>query len=140
MKHPLLALPLVLALCALPFLIACPSLGGKIDDVALFKPAQISWSAVENDLLRGIDDGESEGDLTTAAADDLRSDADDMEDALREKDRDALRLVPWGELEPWADRGIDDKISDGEIGTGVAASLREQLRNFTTIIDKLRGL
>lgn len=139
MKH-LFALPLVLAICALPFLVACPSLGSKVDDVALFKPAQIAWSAVENDLLRGIDDGVSEGDLTTEAADDLRSDADDMEDALRAKDRDALRLVPWGELEPWAERGIDDKVIDGEIGVGVAGSLLEQLRNFTTVIDKLRGL
>tara|TARA_R110000822_G_scaffold120633_3_gene254145 strand:- start:7463 stop:7882 length:420 start_codon:yes stop_codon:yes gene_type:complete len=139
MKH-LLALPLVLVICALPFLVACPSLGPKVDDLALFEPAQVTWSAVENDLLRGIEDGVSEGDLMPAAADNLRASADGMELALREKDRDALRLSPWSELEPWADRGIDDKLADGEIGPGVASSLREQLANFTNIVNKLRGL
>jgi hypothetical protein len=137
MKNLLL---IVVALCACSAFVAQSCLGPKVDDLALFKPAQLTWPAVENDLLRGIEDGVEDGDLTVAGAETLHIHGDSMEAALRDKDRDALRLVPWGTLEPWADRGIVDKEADGEIGSGVAASLREQLANFTTVITKLQGL
>lgn len=131
---------LVVALCACSAFAFQSCLGPKVDSFALFKPVQITWPAVEDDLHRGIDDGVEDGELTVTAADSLRAHGDSMEAALQDKNRDALRLVPWGTLEPWADRGIADKEADGDIGSGVAVSLREQLANFTTIITKLQGL
>ena len=132
---------LIVALCAcFTFFALQACITPKIDSFALFKPAQITWPAIENDLHRGIDDGIEDGDLTANAAALLRGQGINMETALHDKDLDALRLVPWGTLDPWAGRGITDKEADGEIGPGVAKSLREQLTNFTTLINKLQGL
>jgi len=132
--HALLAL----ALCALVLpLSSC--LGTKTDDAALFAPAALAWPAVEADYLRGLADGTEDGDLTEEAAQSLQAQGAAMEQALATKDREALRLVPWLAMRPWAQRGIDDKLGDAEIGPGVAASLVEQLANFTLTINRLQA-
>ncbi len=42
---------------------------------------------------------------------------------------DLIRRL-WGELEGWAQAGIDSRVADGEISEGVAGSKRETLRQF----------
>ncbi len=123
---------------ALVFFSSCAA--ERVEGIALFEPAQLTWPAVENDLHRGLEDAAEDGDLTEAAADSLRSEGAKLERALAEQSREGVRKVAWLSMEPFADRGIDDKLGDGEIGPGVAQSLREQLRNFTATITRLQEI
>lgn len=120
-------------------ILLCACIGPAADDFALFGPAANAWPAVEEDYLRGIDDGVADADLSSDAADVLRLRGDELGDALAEKDRHAVRVVPWTSMEPWAERGIADKVDDGEVGPGVAVSLLEQLRLFGVAIGRLQG-
>lgn len=112
---------------------------GRVKPQVLFPPAQLTWPAVEEDLHRGLADGVTDGDLTIEASDAMRAEGERLERALGDRDLEGVRVVAWGALEPWADRGINDKLDDHEISPGVATSLREQLRNFTDTILRLQG-
>lgn len=114
-------------------------LGPKVDDLALFEPAQLAWSEVKSDLEAGYSDGENAGDLTLEDADTLRGHTVELGTAIREKDRDGLRLVPWPTMYPWALRGIDAQLAEGQIGPGVAESFRVHDGKFDEIMQRLRG-
>ena len=135
MKH----LATWIAICAILAISLQSCLGSKVDDLALFEPAQLAWPEIEKDYFRGLEDGVSEGDIVLVSADAMRAEAPRMRDALMAKSRDQLRLVPWPTMKPWAQRGIDDALADGDVGPGVADSLREQLQNFDVTVIKLRG-
>jgi len=130
----LCATALAIVLSAVPT--SCTA--GRVKPQVLFPPAQLTWPAIEEDLHRGIDDGVDDGDLTTESSDALRAEGTRLGFALTGRDLEGVRTIPWNALEPWAERGIDDKLSDGEIGPGVATSLREQLSNFTETIERLQ--
>lgn len=132
-------LPALVVFLACMTLQSCPSLGKKADDLALFEPAQLAWSEVESDLEAGYSDGENAGDLTLEAATAFRANSDELEIALETKDRDALRLVPWPSMYPWALRGIDAQLAEGQIGPGVAESFRVHDEKFDEIMTRLRG-
>jgi hypothetical protein len=118
---------------------ACPACTAtKARPAALFPPAQLAWPAVAEDLARGIADGVEDEDIQQPAADALTLQSTVLGEALETKNQDKLRTVNWEELRPWASRGIDDKLDDHEIGPGVANSLREQLKNFTSTILQLQ--
>ena len=131
---------LLLALACAAFLpLSSSCIGRKVDDLALFSPAALTWPAVEQDFERGLADGVEDGDLVADSAAILRMEGHALEEALDNRDRDALRGVPWPAMEEWASRGIQDKLSDGEIGEGVAMSLRGQLQDFSTTLNRLRA-
>jgi hypothetical protein len=128
-----------LAFLALALLPGCASRG--VRPRVLFPPAALTWPAVEEDLHRGLADGVEDGELTEEAAQLLRAEGDELEAALDARDLMGVRVVAWEEgLEPWAARGIDDKLADGEVGPGVADSLRGQLEDFTTVVLQLQGI
>lgn len=119
-------------------LVAC--IGPRAKGPALFPPAALAWPAVESDYQRGVADGVADGDLAALAAEDLLHKGEALGAALEVRSVEQLRLVPWATtMSPWATRGIADKLEDGEIGPGVADSLREQLVNFTETINRLQG-
>lgn len=116
-----------------------PNATEVVDDLVIFEPAQLAWSDIRDDLDRGFADGENEGTLDADAAAGLRAARDNLEAAIRDKDRDALRMVPWHTLKPWAERGIDAQLSAEIVGPGVAESFHEHLRNFDLTMQRLRG-
>lgn len=113
--------------------------GPRVKPAAVFPPAALAWPAVDEDVQRGIADAVEDGDLTQDAANALNTQALRIGTALTERDLETIRVAPWSSLEPWAERGIADKVDDGEIGPGVALSLREQLAKFTEAILILKG-
>jgi len=133
-----LVLALALSVFAVATIASCA--GPRSKSVTLFPAAELAWPAVSEDFHRGVADGLEDGDLPQPAADELRSEAEALGRALDARDVDAVRAVPWPIMQPWVDRGIDDKLLDGEIGPGVAASLREQLAKFTSTIDDIQGI
>lgn len=112
----------------------------RVDPIALWGPADMAWPAVERDYERGIQDGVEDHELSAASAGVLLQDGATLGKVIDTKDREALMAVPWDAMSHWANRGIQDKLEDGEVGPGVAASLREQLVNFTETIHRLQGL
>lgn len=129
-----------LALLVFALLPLASCIGAKVDQHTLFPAAHLAWPAVENDLHRGLADAQEDGDLAPSEAGALHEDGERLELALLTRDRAALRTVVWVPLQAFADRGIQDKLADGEIGPGVANSLREQLVNFTAAINRLQEL
>lgn len=129
----------ILALGALLLCTVASCVVPNTRETTLFTPAQMAWPDVEVDYLRGVDDGVSEGDLVMPAADRLRTEATRMRSALKDKNINALRMVPWPTMAPWAQRGIDDALADGELGPTVAESARLHLENFNSVIARLRS-
>lgn len=106
---------------------------------ALFPAATLAWPAVEEDYSRGILDGTQDGDLSRQTADMLKAEGVSLGKALAARDELQVMRSPWtATMAPWALRGIDDQVTDGEIGLGVAESLREQVKNFTDVIERLQ--
>lgn len=126
----------LLAFATLPVLHACFARRGE--PTVLFPPAQIAWESISIEYVRGIEDGEQDGDVSAPLADDLREMGTDLGQSLVAQDRVALRAINWSVMRPFAQRGIDDKLDDGEIGPGVANSLEERLDNFTETIERLQ--
>jgi len=137
MKITAIRIALVLALCVVAALPAC--VADKVDPLALFGSANATWPAVEQDYELGLEDGLADGAITLEMTTKWRAFGDDMEAALAERDRTALLSVPWDLMEPWAGRGIQSELEKQRIGPTVAESLREQLSNFTKVINRLKG-
>lgn len=129
-----------IAVLSLLLFFAPSCLGPRSKTLALFPAAELAWPAVSEDLHRGVEDGVADGDLVEGVAEKLLNEGDELAKALHAKDIEGVRAVPWTSLQPWVTRGIEDKLSDGEIGPGVAVSLREQLSNFTTTISTIQGM
>jgi len=126
---------LVLSFCSS----ACA--GSSAKTASQFPAAELAWPGVEGDFLRGLDDGIADGELATDDAARLRVLGDQLEAALDGHDSAGLRLIPWsGIMRPWADRGIDDKVADLEIGPTVAESLHDRVVHFTATIDSLQRI
>lgn len=139
MKNKALAALLLVAI-VLPMQ-SCWLLSRNVAPPALFGPARMTWPAVADDYTRGIDDGEEDGDLNEQAADILRALGGDLGAALERESVTDVRVIPWAaSMDVWARRGIVDKVEDGEIGQGVAASLSEQLSNFSETITQIKAL
>lgn len=128
----------VLAMAIVLSIVPSSCTANRVKPSALFPPAQLAWPAVQEDFQRGIADGVEKGDLTSESSSALLDEGTQLGTALDKRDLDGVRATPWGTLEPWAERGIADKQVDGDIGPGVAASLREQLSNFTNTITRLQ--
>jgi hypothetical protein len=111
----------------------------RVDAIALFKPAQVAWDSVEEELTRGVQDGLDDAELDNGAANDLLEQGDRLELALDTYSVEGVIAARWHELKPWAIRGIEDMREDGAIGTFVAGSLLERVDNFTGTIDRIEA-
>ncbi len=108
----------------------------KVRDEALVPSAQLLWASVEKDVDRGIADAVEDGDLEDRT--DLDAEVQRISDVL---DAGASRAdmggLSWYLLRPYAERGIQDRIDDGEIHELVAPSLLERVANFTFLVERL---
>lgn len=103
--------------------------------------ARTAYESVINDVERGIADGLADGELNQTQADALNAQAQQLRIALAFNDLDeaapAIVAAAWPVLKPWAERGVADRLEDGEIGPGVAASFTERINNFTEALGKI---
>lgn len=103
-----MAVVLVMTACA----------GTKAREEALMPAMELAWQGILPDVER-VATGEV---LEQAAA---------LTVVLEERDIHGLAAIDVPLLIVWADRGISERLEAGEIGPGVAASLRERLSKFT---------
>jgi hypothetical protein len=132
----------ILALSTLLLVVGCAgSAGNAARERALLPALRSAWPGVEADVQRGVNDGLDDGDLTGSASDALMASADRLEKSLSATIEEAKSVTgkEWPALHPWAARGVMDRVDDGEIGAGVAASLNERIVQFDAAIDALQG-
>jgi len=100
-----------------------------------------AWPGVEADVQRGVNDGLDDGDLKGEAANALVASSDRLEASLSTNldDARAVTTIEWPLIHPYALRGVLDRVDDGDIGAGVAASLNERITQFDAAIDALGG-
>jgi len=134
-------LGMVFAICATLLFIGAATTGcvsPQAKERVLAPAVELAWPGVRDDLQRGISDGLEDGEIDEETAAGLSDQVFDIGVALAEDDFEALGLAPWEALEVWADRGVQDRVDDGEIGPGVAVSRIERIDQFGRGLDRLR--
>lgn len=130
----LLTLALVACLSA-----SCLSSGAR--DEALLPAAALAWgnsdAGVRSDLERGIRDAVEDGDLADSSVlDTLVLQLDEV--LALGGSRVLLRQIPWDVLRPYAARGVQDRVDDGEISQPIAdLSYTERLERFSQAFAEL---
>lgn len=114
---------------ALLLLAACTGITAR---ETLLMPTMLTlWdSAISHDVAIGIDDALANGGLTEAQAAIWREEAVSMAGALASGDRTAAAEIDWLALRELALAGIQARVTDGELGEGVAESFRETVDVF----------
>lgn len=117
-------------------------MSSRARDQGLLPAARLSWGSssmgVRADIERGVNDAVADGELADPA--DLNTMIASLDSALAAGDRTQLVKITWASLEPYGQRGIQDRIDDGEMDPMVALSLRERLTNFGFALSKLQQL
>ncbi len=117
-------------------------LSSRARDEGLLPVARMAWGSsqvgVRADIERGVSDAVEDGELADPAG--LNATIASLDAALAAGDRTQLVTVTWASLEPYGQRGIQDRIDDGEMDPMVALSLRERLKNFGFALAKLQQL
>lgn len=101
-----------------------------------------AWPSVEADVLRGLSDATEDGDMTDGERLDEVSRTAEWDAAVAEGSRTelvVLRAQDWTRFRMFAERGIADRLADGEVGVGVAASLSETVEEFEQALGALAG-
>jgi len=131
---------LALALLAFVIVAGCAGTSGDLaSERALLPPLRNAWPKVEADIVRGVQDAVADDDLAPSAADDLLWSADRLESSLDFLDQArAIAPVEWPRLHPFAKRGVDDRVDDGELDLGPAGSFLERIKQFDAGIAKLQ--
>lgn len=123
----------IVLLSALLVLTSCLGTQQAARDDALMGGFALSWgtdeSGVRSDTIRGIADAVEDGDL--ASADGMLGLVAQMQAVVDTRDRSSLATVPWPTLEPYAERGIQDRIDDGEMVAQTAVFLTRRLERFS---------
>lgn len=117
-RFPVLLL-LVVAGCS-----GCAGLSAR--QKVLLPTLQMAWTPISADISLGISmlPAESQPALYTAQ--------NEFAIALNNGDAQKMNLIPWTPLQEAAISGIEKRTTDGAISPGVAESLKERVRNFTT--------
>lgn len=127
-----------LGLVVLAALAACAGTAAR--EHTLLPAMRLAWPGVQAAVARGITTGlEAQSQtLTAAAAAELTTATREMKAALEtgEAGQVAAASVMWPALEALAFTGIDARVRAGEIGSGVAESLRERVRQFSLALIK----
>lgn len=122
-------------------LLAASCVSNRTREEAGMPAALLAWGnssmGVRADIERGIADAVEDGDASAAL---YTADVDKLDAALNAETYSRLQFaaLPWPEMETLGFRGIDDRVEDGEMTDMVAESLRERMRNFSTLMDRLR--
>ena len=115
------------------FLAACAGITAR--EEGLMRVMAGVWPNVRTVVEAGVEDAVEAGDLDEQGRAALVEEMDAMAMALESGDRHELLSVDWATLSVFAERGIAARR--GEIGPGVAASLRERNVRFNEAFIKV---
>ena len=116
--------------------IALPScLSSKTKEKVMMPAITQAWPAVRADIERGLDVSITD----PSEIDRLNEQIQILDTSFKNNDLDTLQGVKWMELAPYAEKGIQDRIQQGEISEGVAASFRERILRFSHVMGMLQS-
>lgn len=93
------------------------------------------WPAVKADIERGLEVSI----IDTSELDRLTGQIQILDTSFKNNDLDTLQEVEWMDLAPYAEKGIQDRIQQGEISEGVAVSFRERILRFSHVMGMLQS-
>jgi len=117
-------------LAAVATLLIMSCAGIEVREKALTPAMRIAYVSISVDVERGISASLELGVMTVTTAGSLRAESTKLADALAGTNRYAVIAIDWPGLRLMALRGIDDRLSTGELGPNGAESFRERIRNF----------
>lgn len=125
-------------LLALICLLAASCLAPRARQHGLVPAVIMAWEGVRADTMRGIDDAMEDGDITSRMSLDMV--VFQIDEALEQGAPTALiSIIDWSVLHPYAVRGIQDRVDDGEMIQAIAdGPMTERLNNFTQAFSMLR--
>lgn len=113
--------------------------GSRARQNVLLPAMRLAWGSISPDVERGLTEAVAGGTLTQVQATQFLAQRDEFEDKLREDEPERNLQLTWLALRPWAEAGIGERESAGEVGAGVAASLRERVANFDDAVRRYDG-
>lgn len=122
----------------LSLLLFASCFGSRAREHALEPAIRQAWEGVGSDVRRGISDAETDGDVSAPDLATITALERELALAIEAEDERAVADVPFPILVPFAERGIQDRVDDEEISSGVAQSLLERLRQFEEALLALR--
>lgn len=137
-----------LALAALVMAQGCASIFGRAGvesrEHVLMPAIEQSWVGVYADVASGVNDAQSDGDLTVESATELFAKMGEWNAELNSEEPQAativaLRARDWDTFEFYAQRGIAARQAAGEIGPNVAGELQERVNQFGVALASLAG-
>lgn len=111
--------------------------GQKAREGVLLPAMRSSWYGIRQDVLRGVQDATVSGENAPAAH--AERQAEDMTRAIDLGEIDVISAVDWLALKAMASRGIEARLTAGEIGPNVAATYEERLTQFERSLATLKG-
>lgn len=107
---------------------ACSGLSARQE--ALLPAMKLAWQGVSADVGRGVEESATAQRITPEVAAAQRSAVSTMTSALEAGNVVGVASVAWPPLKESAEFGLAQRVSRGEISTGVSGSLTERLKNF----------
>lgn len=118
----------VLLLVAALAMAACSGLSARQE--ALLPAMKLAWQGVSADVGRGVEESATAQRIAPEVAAAQRADVEKMTAALDAGSAIEVAKVAWPPLKESAEFGLAQRVSRGEISTGVSGSLTERLKNF----------
>ena len=114
--------------------------GTRTRENSLVPALRVANDGVELDIERGIADAVDDGELTGTAAEMLNERVDDFMLIIEEGSYVELIAAKsyWAEYRTWAERGIADRVEDGEWSRFVAESATERLDKFGEALAEVK--
>lgn len=122
----------LISILALAALCTFGCLAVKARENALLPAMRTAWVGVRGNIELGIQDAHLDDPSAPLAA------VGALDSALTAGDELRLSVAPWELLEPYGQRGIDSKLTRGDVTEPVATSLRERLRQFGRALSKFK--
>ena len=94
---------------------------------------------MQTDFARGIDDGLLRGSISEEQAARYRAEEKQLQDGLDAGDSSRVQLGDWGDARTAILGGILAREASGQIGSGVAGSLRERVANLDGLVNNIKG-
>lgn len=107
---------------------ACSGLSARQE--ALLPAMKLAWQGVSTDVSNGVNESLTATRITAEVAAAQRADVSKMTAALDAGSAIEVAKVAWPPLKESAEFGLAQRVSRGEISTGVSGSLTERLKNF----------
>lgn len=118
--------------------------GDRTRQEALLPAMQMAWPQVQYDYEYGVLDGLEADEINDTEWEMWVARGESLSVALGlgvtlDESVPSIETTPWDTMEPWAVRGIQAQLNDGELGANGAMIIVQRLHNFTAAMEIMQG-